>query len=100
MPSGGPLDVLLRTPVSFSLGYVRPTAQVPFGSAANAAFGTPGNGGSFGLADPDTGIGYCYAPNRLGFGLLDRREIAVRDALFHTVLHERSQQLVRATAAG
>jgi CubicO group peptidase (beta-lactamase class C family) len=93
MPSGGPVDVLLRTPISFSLGFVRPTDDVPFGSAGNDAFGTPGNGGSFGLADPDTGIGYCYAPNRLGFGLLDQREIAVRDALFRGVLGERPQQI-------
>ncbi len=64
---------------------------MPFGSASNTAFGTPGSGGSFGLADPDTGVGYCYAPNRLGFGLLDEREIAVRQALFHDVLGERPQ---------
>jgi CubicO group peptidase (beta-lactamase class C family) len=93
VPSGGPLDVLLRTADRFSLGYLKPTADVPFGSAGDAAFGTPGNGGSFGLADPATGIGYCYAPNRLGYGLLDEREIAVRDALFRGVLGERSQRL-------
>lgn len=91
LPSGGPVDVLLMTPIFFSLGYLKPTPDVPFGSAANAAFGTPGNGGSFGLADPDTDIAYCYAPNRLGFGLLDKREIALRDALFRDVLGERSQ---------
>ncbi|GAA3341775.1 hypothetical protein GCM10020358_34400 [Amorphoplanes nipponensis] len=65
---------------------------MPFGSAADAAYGTPGNGGSFGLADPDSGIAYCYAPNRLGFGLVDRRGIAVRDTLFHRVLGERPQR--------
>ncbi|MFD0519861.1 hypothetical protein [Paractinoplanes durhamensis] len=91
-PSGGTVDEMLRTPISFSLGYLKPTPDAPFGSAANSAFGTPGNGGSFGFADPDTGIGYCYAPNRLGFGLLDRREIALRDALYRDVLGERSQR--------
>jgi CubicO group peptidase (beta-lactamase class C family) len=90
-PSGGTVDEMLRTPISFSLGYLKPTPDAPFGSAANTAFGTPGNGGSFGFADPDTGIGYCYAPNRLGFGLIDRREIALRDALYRNVLGERSQ---------
>ncbi|MEO3859906.1 serine hydrolase domain-containing protein [Acrocarpospora sp. B8E8] len=90
-PSGGLYDLVLRAPAMYSLGYLKPTPAWPFGSAANAAFGTPGNGGSFGLADPDTGIGYCYAPNRLGFGLTDKRELALRDALFHKVLGERSQ---------
>lgn len=91
LPSGGPVDVLLKTPIVFSLGYMKPMPTFPFGSAANAAFGTPGNGGSFGFADPDTGIGYCYAPNRLGFGLTDQRETALRDALYSGVLGERSQ---------
>ena len=91
-PSGGCVDVVLRTPVAFSLGYINSMPGLPFGSSANAAFGTPGNGGSFGLADPDTGIGYCYAPNRLGFGLIDQREIALRDALYSDVLGARSQR--------
>lgn len=92
VPGGGPVDVVLKVPVAFSLGYLKPTPDLPFGSASNLAFGTPGIGGSFGLADPDTGIGYCYAPNRLGHGLTDRREVALRDALFHEVLGERSQR--------
>lgn len=90
-PSGGVVDALLQVPVVFSLGYMKPTADLPVGSGADAAFYTPGIGGSLGLADPDTGIGYCYAPNRLGYGLVDQREIALRDALFHDVLGERSQ---------
>jgi CubicO group peptidase (beta-lactamase class C family) len=91
-PSGGVEDLVLRAPTSFSLGNVKPMPGLPFGSSANAAFGTPGNGGSFGFADPDTGVGYCYAPNRLGFGLVDEREIALRDALYHDVLGERPQR--------
>lgn len=92
-PSGGLFDLVLRTPTIFSLGYLKPTPAMPFGSAANAAFGTPGNGGSFGFADPDTSIGYCYAPNRLGFALTDDpREIALRDALYRDVLGERPQR--------
>ncbi|MFI7444747.1 serine hydrolase domain-containing protein [Nonomuraea indica] len=90
-PSGGLVDLVLRAPAVYSLGYLKPTSSWPFGSAADDAFGTPGNGGSFGLADPDTGIGYCYAPNRLGFGITDRRELALRDALYRKVLGERSQ---------
>jgi CubicO group peptidase (beta-lactamase class C family) len=82
---------VLRVDLSYSLGYLRPTDDFPFGSSANAAFGMPGNGGSFGFADPELRIGYCYAPNRLGFGLVDPREIAIRHVLFHDVLHERPQ---------
>lgn len=90
-PSGGMVDLALQVPMAYSLGYMKPMRDWAFGSAANAAFGTPGNGGSFGFADPDTGIGYCYAPNRLGFGLTDPREIALRDALYQKVLKERPQ---------
>jgi CubicO group peptidase (beta-lactamase class C family) len=91
-PRGGLDDLVLRAPTVFSLGNVKPMPGFPFGSSANAAFGTPGNGGSFGFADPDTGVGYCYAPNRLGFGLIDEREIALRDALYREVLGERPQR--------
>lgn len=90
-PAGDPVDMVLRVPALYSLGFCKPAPLWPFGSSAGAAFGTPGNGGSFGFADPDTGIGYCYAPNRLGFGLVDPRETALRDALYRRVLHERPQ---------
>jgi hypothetical protein len=77
----------------FSLGYLKPTPEYPYGGSADAAFGTPGNGGSFGFGDLDTRIGYCYAPNRLGWGFpMDEREIAIRDALYRDVLGERSQR--------
>ena len=49
-------------------------------------------GGSFGFADPDTGIGFGYVMNRLGFHLVsDPRELAVRQALFRDVLGARPQ---------
>lgn len=62
-----------------------------FGSSGEA-FGTPGFGGSFGFADPDTGVGFGYVMNRLGFHLVsDPRELAIRQALFHDVLGARLQ---------
>ncbi len=90
-PAGGIYDLVLRENTSYSLGYLKPSNDFPFGGSTNTAFGTPGNGGSFGFADHDARIGYCYAPNRLGYGLYDKREIVLRHALFHDVLHDRPQ---------
>jgi CubicO group peptidase (beta-lactamase class C family) len=92
-PSGGLDDVVLRVDSIFSLGYVKPFQSLRFGGAGGQAFGTPGAGGSFGFADPETGIGFAYAMNRTGFYLWDDpREIALRSALYETVLHEASQR--------
>jgi CubicO group peptidase (beta-lactamase class C family) len=92
-PSGGLEDVVLRVDTIFSLGYVKPFRSLRFGAAGGQAFGTPGAGGSFGFADPETGIGFAYAMNRTGFYLWDDpREIALRSALYETVLHEASQR--------
>jgi CubicO group peptidase (beta-lactamase class C family) len=68
---------------AFSLGFLKPAPICVFGSSDNA-FGTPGFGGSFGFADPDTGIGYAYVMNKLGFHVVDPRELALGQALFQT----------------
>jgi len=44
-----------------SLGFMKPFPKFVFGSSEKA-FGTPGLGGSFGFADPDTGIGFAFRP--------------------------------------
>ncbi len=78
-PSGGRFDEVLRMETTFSLGCCKPWSGFEFGSPR--AFGTPGAGGSMGFADPDLGMGFCYAMNRMGFYLFDDpREVAVRDA--------------------
>jgi CubicO group peptidase (beta-lactamase class C family) len=92
-PSGGTRDVVLRLDTVFSLGYIKSFPGFRFGTAAGRAFGTPGAGGSFGFADPDTGIGFCYAMNRSGFHLFDDpREVSLRNALYADVLGEMPQR--------
>ncbi|MEZ0362472.1 serine hydrolase domain-containing protein [Mycobacterium sp. pUA109] len=90
-PRRGLRDRVLHVDVVYSLGLCKPTPMCLFGSSDNA-FGTPGFGGSFGFADPDTGTGYAYLMNRLGFHLCsDPRELALRQALFGDVLGARPQ---------
>jgi CubicO group peptidase (beta-lactamase class C family) len=82
-PTRGVRDVILHVDRRYSCGYAKPSASFRFGGAAGEAFGTPGAGGSFGFADPETGIGFAYAMNRSGFRLCDdRREVALRHALY------------------
>jgi CubicO group peptidase (beta-lactamase class C family) len=76
-------DVLLRARRAYALGFSRPVPEHWFGSPDGRSYGTPGLGGSFGFADPGAGVGYAYAPNRLGIRLSDDpREGAVRRAVY------------------
>ncbi len=85
--------MVLRLDSVFSLGYVKPFPSFRVGASGGQAFGTPGAGGSFGFADPETSIGFAYAMNRTGFHLWDDpREVAMRDALYRTVLSEMPQR--------
>jgi CubicO group peptidase (beta-lactamase class C family) len=90
-PSRGPRDRVLHVDVAYSLGLAKPVPLLMFGSSGKA-FGTPGFGGSFAFADPDTGTGFAYVMNRLGFHLVsDPRELALRRTLFRDVLGRRPQ---------
>jgi CubicO group peptidase (beta-lactamase class C family) len=90
-PRNGLRDKVLHIDSGFTLGFIKPSPFAVFGSA-DGAFGTPGAGGSFGFADPDTGIGYGYVMNKLGFRLIsDPRELRLRQALFHDILGARRQ---------
>jgi CubicO group peptidase (beta-lactamase class C family) len=81
-PSGGAMDLILRVPTAFSLGFLKPSPDFSFGTSARS-YGHPGAGGSFAFADPEAGVGYAYAMNRLGFRLHDDpRDRALRDALY------------------
>ena len=81
-PSGGTRDMILKVETRFSMGFMKPFPSFRFGSNGRA-YGTPGMGGSFGFADPDTGVGFAYAPNRHGFHVWDDpREKPLRDVAF------------------
>jgi CubicO group peptidase (beta-lactamase class C family) len=80
-PTRGFYDECLRGEVQFSLGFMKPSPNWPFGSARS--FGSPGSGGSLGFADPATGIGYGYVTSQSGTRLTgDPRDLALRDALY------------------
>jgi CubicO group peptidase (beta-lactamase class C family) len=80
-PRCGFYDEVMKAPdVRYSLGFMKPSAGFPFGSAR--AFGFPGAGGAFGYADPAAGLGYGYVTNRMGTSLSgDPRDVALRAAL-------------------
>jgi len=58
---------------------MKPFPGFEFGSPN--AYGTPGFGGSMGLADPALQMGFCYAMNRAGYHIFnDPREQLLGDA--------------------
>ena len=90
-PTMGLRDKVIHIDTSYSLGFGKPTSKFVFGST-DRAFGWPGAGGSFGFADPDTGIGFGYVMNRMGYHIFsDPRELNLRQALFRDVLGARTQ---------
>jgi CubicO group peptidase (beta-lactamase class C family) len=83
-PTRGFYDECLRGEVQFSLGFMKPSASLPFGSAAS--FGAPGAGGAFGFADPAAGVGYGYVTSQMGTTLSgDPRDVALRLALYRAI---------------
>jgi CubicO group peptidase (beta-lactamase class C family) len=79
LPPSGPFDEVLLIDTQFSLGVMKPFPGFEFGSPD--AYGTPGFGGSMGLADPALRMGFCYAMNRAGYHMFnDPREQLLRDA--------------------
>jgi CubicO group peptidase (beta-lactamase class C family) len=82
IPRGGAYDLVMCEESAFSLGFSKPAPGRRFGSS-DRAYGTPGAGGSFAFADPDHGLGFAYAPNKMGFHTYDDpRETALRDAVY------------------
>jgi CubicO group peptidase (beta-lactamase class C family) len=80
-----PTDEVMGVPSWMSLGFLRPGPELDWGSSRRA-FGTPGAGGSFGLADPDASLGFAYVMNKLDFHMFDDpREKALRDAVYRSI---------------
>jgi CubicO group peptidase (beta-lactamase class C family) len=80
-PLHGFFDECMKGEVPFSLGFMKPSPGLPFGTSPDA-FGSPGAGGSMGFADPATGIGYGYVTNRMSMDFTgDPRDVALRDAI-------------------
>ncbi|MCU0271300.1 MAG: beta-lactamase family protein [Acidimicrobiales bacterium] len=73
-------DECLHGPARFSLGFMKPSELIDFGSVA--AFGAPGAGGSMGYADPAHHLGYGYVTDQMSMELQgDPRDLALRRAL-------------------
>ncbi|WP_067823089.1 serine hydrolase domain-containing protein [Nocardia inohanensis] len=74
-------DLVLLTPSRYHLGFRKSRGSFRFGTDKRA-YGTTGYGGSFGFADPATGLGFGYVMNRLGMAVLDDvRSRNLREAL-------------------
>lgn len=83
-PTCGFYDECLKGEVQFSLGFMKPSAAWPFGSATS--FGSPGSGGSLGFADPSAGVGYGYVTSQMGTRPTgDPRDVALRSALYFAI---------------
>ena len=84
-PARGFYDECMKTEgIPFSLGFMKSTPALPFGSPLS--FGSPGAGGALGFADPAAGIGYAYVTNRMGTRLTgDPRDVALRSALYAAI---------------
>lgn len=77
-------ECLKSNEVRFSLGFMKPSRELRFGS--ESSFGSPGAGGSMGFADPSVGIGYAYVTSQMGATLSgDPRDVALRDALYQVI---------------
>jgi CubicO group peptidase (beta-lactamase class C family) len=81
-PRGGTIDTVLTIDTNYGFGFSRPSKAMKFGVNASA-FGCPGAGGCFGMADPAAEVSFAYVTNKMGFFLFDDpRERACREACY------------------
>ncbi len=80
--SYGPDAVMYGLPSRFGLGYRLSHPAARYGPNPHT-FGHTGAGGSLGVADPDTRIGFGYVMNQMGSSMfVDPRVAALLDALY------------------
>jgi CubicO group peptidase (beta-lactamase class C family) len=78
-------DLVMKTRIPFSLGFIKPCKELLFGSNENA-YGSFGAGGSCGFADPDKKIGFAYVMNKMGCYITgDPREKMLRKSLYDCI---------------
>jgi CubicO group peptidase (beta-lactamase class C family) len=83
-PTHGFHDEVMRLDgFELSLGFMKPSAKARW--AHPSSFGMPGFGGCFGFADPDSDVGFAYAPNLNDFYLMDPRQNALRYAMYRSI---------------
>jgi CubicO group peptidase (beta-lactamase class C family) len=82
-PVRGFRDACMKVELRLSLGFEKPGPGHAF--AHPSGFGHPGTGGSFGFADPHSGLGFAYVPNQMGTHLDDPRQVALRRATYRAI---------------
>ncbi len=83
-PSRGFYDEVMKLHgFELSLGFMKPTQEVPFGH--RSSFGMPGFGGCLGFADPESKVGFAYVPNLTDYYLMDPRQNALRHAMYASI---------------
>ena len=93
VPRLGTRDAILKLDTNYGFGFSRPSSAMRFGSDGSA-FGCPGAGGGFGMADPSRQIAFAYVTNKMGFYLFDDpRERACREACYASLAKLRSVKL-------
>jgi len=60
---------LAGMPITYGLGFMLRSPSMPL-SGNPGSFGHPGAGGSLGMADPETGVGFGYVMNKMKPGLM------------------------------
>ena len=78
------VDLVLRRPSRFGLGFQLTQPERPLGSGQRA-FGHFGAGGSVGLCDPDAGVAFGYVTSLMGPRWQNPRNRALIDAVFACV---------------